>query len=349
MTERPGAHPPAGGSRWNEGRVPAVGVRVMVRRRLRGGETSHLLTDVLGHVVALSPELVVRRADGEEVTVPERDIEVLKVLPPRTIRARDVRTLEYANALAWPGTEYELVDGWLCRAGEGWSYRRDSAVPVLPWAATDALDGVHDWYTRRGLPLRIADVERLVDLSRLTLGGAPVAADRLTVGRPLHLCTGDAAAIADQHPAEGAEVRLLDRPDDDWLALYHGTAGLHPDEVRPSMRACAALVDGEPAPGGHVVFARLERDGGLAAIARGSVTAGPDGEPRVGVSCVETAPGQRRRGLAEVVTSALAAWGVSLGARQCHLHVFDDNAAGRALWSKTGFDPHHGARYVRVD
>ena len=321
----------------------------MVRRHLRDGQSSHLLTDVLGHVVELEPELVVRCADGRLVTIPEADIAVLKVLPPRPVRAREIRTLEYANALAWPGTDYELVDGWLCRAGDDWSYRRESAVPVLPWAGAENLDGVRDWYAARGLPLRLAAVDRLVDPDRLVLDGRPVDPTQVSADGELLLCTADARALAAVEAPGRDEVRLAETPADDWLALYHGTAGLPPERVRPAMPACAELIDDRPAPGGRVVFSRLDRDGELAAIARGSVTSGPDGVPRVGVSCVETAAGQRRRGLAEVVTAALARWGVELGARECHLHVFADNSAGRALWSKIGFEPHHRARYLRVD
>lgn len=346
-------------SRWNAGRRVGVGERVVVRRHLRDGESSHLYTDVIGHVVALDPELVVRRgsdsgsgAAGEEVRIPDADIAVLKVLPPRPVRARDVREREYAGALAWPGTEYALVDGWFCRAGDDWSYRAGSAVPVLPWASCSELDGVRDWYAARGLPLRFVDVDRLVDADRLALDGAPVDPARVTAGRELLLCTVDCATLLDAVGDRHREVELADSPDDEWLALYHATAGLDPARVRPAMLATAALGGdpaGDPGPGGHAVFARYTDGGELAAIARGAVTAGPDGVPRVAVSCVETADAHRRRGLAEIVTGALVAWGVGLGARECHLHVFADNAAGRALWAKLGLDPHHALRHVRVD
>lgn len=360
-------------SRWNAGRRIDVGERVVVRRHLREGETSHLYTDVIGHVVALEPELVVRRdsggAAGEELRIPDADIAVLKVLPPRVVRNRDIRAREYAGALAWPGTEYALVDGWFCRAGDNWSYRGGSAVPVLPWASCEDLDGVRDWYAARGLPLRFVDVDRLVASDRLALDGAPVDPARLTVGRELLLCTADSATLLAEVDARRRDVTLAEAPDDDWLALYHATADLDPARVRPSMLATAGLGgaderDGtgdtggaggtggaadEPGPGGHAVFARFEEAGSLAAIARGAVTAGPDGVPRVAVSCVETADAHRRRGLAEVVTGALVEWGVGLGAQECHLHVFADNAAGRALWAKLGLEPHHTLRHVQVD
>lgn len=349
-------------SRWNAGRRVEIGERVVVRRHLRDGETSHLYTDVIGHVVALDPELVVRRAPGggagggeagEEVRIPDADIAVLKVLPPRVVRNRDIREREYAGALAWPGTEYALVDGWFCRAGDDWSYRGDTAVPVLPWASCEDLDGVRDWYAARGLPLRFVDVDRLVRLDRLALDGTPVDPSRLDVGRELLLCTADSRELLGLVDERRRDVVLADEPDDDWLTLYHGTAHLDPARVRPAMLATAGLGtgggDGEPAAGGHVVFARLEEDGELAAIARGAVTAGPDGAPRVAVSCVETADAHRRRGLAEVVTGALVEWGLGLGAQECYLHVFAHNTAGRALWAKLGLEPHHSLRHVRVD
>ncbi|MBB1035853.1 GNAT family N-acetyltransferase, partial [Dietzia sp. CQ4] len=255
-------------SRWNAGRRVEVGMRVVVRRHLEDGQSSHLYTDVIGHVVELDPVLVVRRESGEEVRIADPDIAVLKVLPPRPVPARDVRAHEYAGALAWPGTEFELVDGWFCRAGDDWSYRGNSAVPVLPWASCRELDGVRDWYSARGLPLRLVAVDRLVDADRMVLDGVPVDPARVSTDRELLLCTADSlellARVDATVPADARpEVVLADSPDDDWLALYHATAGLDPDRVRPAMLATAGL-DGAgagsdvPGPGGHVVFARVE-------------------------------------------------------------------------------------------
>ena len=78
------------------------------------------------------------------------------------------------------------------------------------------------------------------------------------------------------------------------------------------------------------------------------MAAGPDGVPRLAVSCVQTGTAHRRKGLAEIVTGALAEWGLSLGATECHLHVFADNSAGRGLWAKLGLEPHHSLRHLVV-
>src|SRR5699024_12595528 len=108
---------------------------------------------------------------------------------------------------------------------------------------------------------------------------------------------------------------MADRPDDDWRERNHATTDLAPAPVRPAVLSTAGLVDGEPDAGGRVVFAHLEDRGQLTAIARGAVTSGPSGAPRVAVSCVQTADGHRRRGLAEIVTAALVEWGLGLGAQ----------------------------------
>ena len=340
-------------SRWNAGRQVDVGERVVVRRHLEPGQSSHLYTDVIGHVVALEPELVVRRESGEELRIPDGDIAVLKILPPKPVRARDVRAREFASALAWPGTEFDVVDGWFCRAGDDWSYRGNSAVPVLPWADCRDVDGVRDWYAARGLPLRLVDVDRLVRSDQMMLDGAPVNPARVRADRDLLLCTADSRELLDvvdaafPAPTRPA-VTLTEAPDDDWLALYHATADLAPDRVRPAMLATADAAAGDPGPGGHVVFARLSDGGELAAIARGAVTAGPDGAPRIAVSCVQTADGHRRRGLAEIVTGSLTEWGLGLGAQEVNLHVFADNTAGRGLWAKLGLQPHHSLRHLVV-
>ena len=51
-----------------------------------------------------------------------------------------------------------------------------------------------------------------------------------------------------------------------------------------------------------------------------------------GLTAIEVAPGHRRRGLATVVTAALAAQAAAHGAGYLYLQVEDDNEAARALY-----------------
>lgn len=315
-------------SRWNAGRRLEVGVRVMVRRHLRDGQTNHLLTDVLGQVESVEP-LRVRTKDGAVVEIPDEDIQVLKVLPPRPVLVRDVRNLTHAVALGWPGTEHEIVEGWLCRAGDTFSYRHGAAVPVEPWALDADLDVVTAWYRDRGLEPWLELPPRLVRPEQLRLEPAEGSGE-------LEVRT---AAIADlvAREAEAAEqVELRAEPSPEFLEGYHATAGLPAAQVLPWM---CAHTDG-------LAFAHLLVDGRLAAFARGAISAAPSGLRTLGISCVETTPEFRRRGLARDVVLALARWADGRGADTAQLHVFAHNAAGMALWDELGFVEHHRTRHV---
>ena len=341
-------------SRWNAGRELRVGARVMVRRHLREGETSHLYTDVLGEVTALEP-LRVRPKSGGEVTIAAEDIAVLKVLPPRPVLVRDIRTLTWAAARGWPGTETEIVGGWMCRAGDSWSYRHGAAVPVHPWAADTDLREVAEWYAARGLPAWVELPRRLVSSDQLFLDGSRLTPD--AAGAMEAAGSGElevrTAALDALVPAEssgftagtagaalppGASIELTDSPSDGFLAAYHGTAKFSRELVAPTL---AAHTDG-------VRFAHLLIDGELAAIARGSLSAADSGPATLGISCVETTPAFRRRGLARDVVAALAEWARAEGASTAHLHVFRHNTAGLALWSELDFVEHHRTMHAPI-
>ena len=46
------------------------------------------------------------------------------------VRNSEIRAVEHAAALAWPGTERHWAGGWLLRAG-GTDKRTNSAAPLL--------------------------------------------------------------------------------------------------------------------------------------------------------------------------------------------------------------------------
>ena len=108
---------------------PRPGDRVVVRHRLPAG-SSHPVTDVVGELVADGDELVVRRRDGALVRVARPDVLRLKVVPARAVASSDVREVEHAAALGWPGLEQAWHRGWLLRAGAGLTQRACSAVPL---------------------------------------------------------------------------------------------------------------------------------------------------------------------------------------------------------------------------
>ena len=209
---------------------PEPGTRVAIRYRLPVGSVPPL-NDVVGHLLAAAPLLRVQTKSGDVVEVDPADVVSLRSLPTIPVRNPDIRRLEYAAAMAWPGVEQQWLDGWLCRAGRGYTYRANSAVPLEVSASQHAVPAIVDWYSRRGLPARLACPDRLVRLPAATV-----------TERETHVMTRDLTT----GPADPTVV-LADRPDDEWLRLYRRDV---PADV------LTAVVDGE------VVFASRARRGG---------------------------------------------------------------------------------------
>lgn len=293
------------------------GVRVVLRHRLPAG-SSHPMTDVLGVLESLDP-VVVRAADGRLVTVARADVVALKAVPPRPVSTRAVHQLEHAAALAWPGLEQEWLDGWLLRAGAGFTGRANCCVPLGP-EPDDGVARVRAWFTERALTPRFLLPDRLsVDLPGWR------SHDRVTV------LTAPTAAVA------GDETDVRDDCDERWLAGYHYRGGGLPDAAPAVLRA---VLDGE------LGFGRVEQGGEVVAIARGAVTAAPDGTRWLGITAVEVAPPARRRGLGRQICAGLAAWGAERGAGHAYLQVATDNDAARRMYTAMGFTEHHRYSYA---
>jgi GNAT superfamily N-acetyltransferase len=294
--------------------VPPVGSRVSIRYRLPTGE----FTDVIGHVQCLDP-VALRTKSGELVEIAPADVAAVRELSHAPVRASEIRALEHAAALAWPGTEQHWHDGWLLRAGGGYTSRANSAVPLDFSATIAALPGVIDWYERRGLVPWLALPERLVPVRAAGIKNTRVMVSDLSGGGA--------------HP----EVTLLDRPDPSWLTAY---------ERDVPVPVLTAVIDGE------VVFASVAGAAvavsprPLAAVGRGAVTTAPDGTVWLGISAVQVAGAHRRQGHARTLCQALIDWGARRGATRAYVQVLTDNAAAIALYSRLGFVLHHHHRYV---
>ena len=292
--------------------MPDIGDRVVVRYRLPAGSVPPL-TDVIGHLLAVSPKLAVRTKRGDVVEIAADDVLTMKSLTAAPMRTADIRNLEHAAALAWPGVEQNWLGGWLLRFGRGSTRRANSAVPLNVSAGSD-LRAVVDWYAARGTAPLAAAPDRLL---RIPPGVSTDAETRVM--------TGD---LPSGEPVRG--VALASQPDDEWLRLYRREV---PVDV------LTAVIDGE------VTFAEL----GGAAVGRAAVTMAPDGMRWVGLSAVHVVEGARRRGLARELCSALLAWGGERGATRAYVQVLADNTAARKLYESMGFTVHHRSRYVRAD
>jgi signal transduction histidine kinase len=142
---------------------PQPGTRVTVRYRRPGGSVPPL-TDAVGHLLDIEPLVRVQTKTGTVVQFAPADVVAVRVLSDAPVRTSQIRALEHAAALAWPGVEQQWLDGWLLRAGRGVTSRANSAVPLDISANSAAIPAIVDWYTQRGLTPRLAIADRLLQL-----------------------------------------------------------------------------------------------------------------------------------------------------------------------------------------
>jgi N-acetylglutamate synthase len=253
--------------------------------------------------------------------------------------------LEERAALGWRAPEEERLGDWLLRAADGFTGRANRALatghPGLP--LDQAARAVRDWYQARGLPPMVAisypaGRPQAVPLDGFLAGlGWGVRAGTATV---MTARAGQVAASArtvraggtpEPVPVEAATgVKMDPEPSEEWLALYHYRG-------EPSLPPIARQVL-TSAP--WQAFGSIRANGQTIAIGR--VAAAADW---AGLTAIEVAPGHRRRGLATVITAALAAEAAARGARHVYLQVEDDNEAARILYQRIGFTAHHDYHY----
>lgn len=291
--------------------TPSVGSRVSIRYRLPAGAAKPL-TDIVGRLEALVPEVLVRTKSGDVVAIDPADVVATRELSDRGVRTSEIRALEHAAAMAWPGVTQQWLHGWFLRAGHGVSSRANSAVPLDFSAQIASLPEVVDWYRRHDLTPWLALPDRLL----------PVRASGIKRTRVM---------VRDMPPPPAsASAVLRAHPDTQWRGLYEREM---PEEV------LTAVVDGD------VTFATVDD----AAVGRGAVTSAPDGTRWLGISSVRVSLEARRRGLARAVCAALLGWGAARAAHHVYVEVLEDNAPGVALYGAMGFGLHHHHEYVRAE
>lgn len=268
------------------------------------------MSDVVGHLVSADDRIVVRHKSGDVVTVDVGDVVSVRPLPGAPVRNPDIRRLEHAAALGWPGTEQLMLDGWLVRAGTGDTRRANSAVPVGVDADARALPAIVEFFRRRGLPARLACPDRLFRLP----DGIATDGENLVMTREL---TDD----------DAGGVEVLDAPDDAWLRGYGRDVGTG---------ELTAVVDG--------VLGFGSRAG--VAVGRVAVTPAPNGVLWAGLSAVHVAQEARRHGHAKALCEGLLAWGHRHGATRSYIQVLVDNAPAIALYETMGYQVHHRTRYA---
>lgn len=313
--------------------LPALGSRVSLRYRLPAGSAKPL-TDVIGHVEQLEPTVLIRTKDGELVDVAPGDVVSVRELSHAPVRASEIRALEHAAALAWPGVEQHWLGGWLLRAGHGVTSRANSAIPLEMSAQVADLAAVRDWYRERDLPTWLALPERLLPVRTPGIKPARVMVRDLASPVPSAATAAapatPAAPIVTPAQPSASSVTLAQQPDAKWLRIY---------EREVPVDVLTAVVDGV------LTFATVPDRG----VGRGAVTRAPGGAAWLGISSVRISPAYRRQGHARAVCEALLNWGADAGAARAYVQVEVDNHAAIALYTALGFRLHHQTRYVAAE
>ena len=300
--------------------LPRVGTRVSVRYRRPPGSVP-ALSDAVGHLLQVDPMVRVQTQAGDVVEFAAADVLTVRRLTDVPVRNSQIRAVEHAAALAWPGVQQEWVDGWLLRAGHGATMRANSAVPLEISASMAAVPAIVDWYLQRGLTPRLAIPDRLIPLAIDT----PVECET-------RMLVCDLASATPASPSS-SNVMLAPHPSNEWLDCYARDV---PVDV------LTAVVDGD------VVFGM--RAGGAAG--RAAVTAAPDGTRWAGLSAVRVTDDSRLQGHARAMCTTLLAWGAERGATQGYAQVvegLDSTAAALGLLRSLGFAPQHRCRYLRAE
>ncbi|MEU4623866.1 GNAT family N-acetyltransferase [Actinoplanes sp. NPDC023801] len=229
---------------------------------------------------------------------------------------RSVADIEEHAVGAWPATHAERADGWLLRHTPGVGKRRNnSALP--PPGAAGGIDAAERFYRERGMPV-IVQVSPAEEHEALD---GVLAARGYRYEAPTLVLTAAPGEVMRPVP----EVTISTGLTSGWRSAYGNDAVSEHvlDRIAPATGFASIVVDGSIAALGLFVV-----DGGIG-----------------GVFCMATDPRHRRRGLAEAILRAGAAWSAERGAELLYLQVEGENAAARQLYAKVGFQHSHSYHY----
>ena len=239
-----------------------------------------------------------------------------------------IAAIERAAEHSWPASERTMMGEWMLSAGDGFSRRRNSAVPLGPVTDNleDRLDAVTAWYMARGLPTlyRVTPLCDPVIDTVLDQRGFSIEDPVLVMIRELPV----------DEPS--GKIVSLSAPTDEWTAIEFEALGIDRTLFRPWLSAIRAV----PQPACFVIAMDGSRPvgAGFGAISDGLL----------GVFEVAVLPDDRRHGHARRMMSALHTYGDRGGAEQAYLQVVEENDAAVDLYRSIGYDVSHRYWYRRA-
>jgi len=239
-----------------------------------------------------------------------------------------VALLEDLTLSAWPALKTLHHDGWVLRFGGGQTGRANSVNAVRPGdrPLAELVDLADAAYPAQGLD----PLFRITPLCPPALVGELDRRGYVLENSSIVQVLDDLAdTVAD--PA----VRMTHAASEDWIDAYARIAAL-----APPRRAALAGILAAIAP--MTLYARVEVDGRIAAVALGVVDRG-----HVGIYDVATAPDHRGRGLARRTVATILAAARDRGAHAAYLQVADINAPALALYGRLGFREVYRYHYRR--
>ena len=230
-------------------------------------------------------------------------------------------------AATWVPLEQQWLGRWLLRAGGGWTGRANSVLPLGDSGVSldDAVAFVAGWYAERDLRPMIAVPHPVFDDLALALQDR--GWERQWGAVVMTAPVADVLSAITQRP-DLPRVTVTAAPDEAWLAAYHYRGGALPPHAVAILRA------------GNPRFASVRVEGEVLAIGRFVVHAG-----YVGITAMEVAAAQRRRGLGGHLLRGIVTEGAAAGAGLAWLQVDHVNTAGRALYERAAFTRHHEYDY----
>ncbi len=259
--------------------------------------------------------------------------------------ANPIHHIETLAFSAWPAREIEPLHGWRLRASEGATSRANSVWPNAPLGdvSLDAQIGQAErFYRARNLPpqFQLSPAAQPADLD------AALAARGYERHSPTLVQTAPTEAILRATPglygqsdfalevAEGWD----DDSERDWFAVYQEVGG-YDERAASERRAIIQRLSQQPQQPLALATLRLHEE--PVAVGLGVVE-----DEWMGLFCMATLPGARRRGAGTALLRTLAIWAAQMqGATRVYLQVEVENQAAQALYARIGFETLYSYHY----